>query len=340
MRIGVIGAGRIGALHAANLRSCAGVDEVVVFDGDTDRSHWVADQIGGSAAGDVAEILERSTAVVIATPTPTHAEFLLQCVAAGLPVLCEKPISLDLATTDEVVTAVHAADAFVQVGFQRRFDSGFARARAMVDADEVGQIYVVRMAGHDADPPPAGYLATSGGIFADLHIHEFDAVRWVTGAEIEDVYATGSVLVTDEAAACDDVDVSGILMRLSNGAVAVTTGTRADPGGYDHRLEIVGSRAAVSVAPRLDGALHELSGGERPPGERFGGFIERFADAYRAEAEAFVAAVARGLPSPATVDDARAALLAALAATRSCREHRPVAPAELAPAGIGTAGEA
>lgn len=328
MHIGVVGAGRIGALHAQNVRELASVDEVSITDHDESRVRELAGRLDVHAAGSVEELLATVDGVIVATPTASHAAMTLAAIEAGRPVLCEKPISLDLATTDAVLNSVAAAGVALQVGFQRRFDPAFVAARSRVASGELGRVYLARMAAHDATPPPESYLPDSGGIFLDLHIHDFDAVRWLTGQEIVEVYADGAV-VDEMFGRHDDADVTSVVIRLSGGTLAVSTGSRHNPLGYDHRTELLGSRECVSMGYDSTLALREVAGsGERSP-QTYGSFLERFAAAYREEVSQFVELVAGRAANQCTGYDARQALIAALAATRSRRERRPVQTAEI-----------
>jgi myo-inositol 2-dehydrogenase/D-chiro-inositol 1-dehydrogenase len=328
LHIGVIGAGRIGALHAHNLQQLLTVDEVSISDNDETRVRQLAGAIGAHVAETVEDLLERVDGVVVATPTAAHARLTLAAVEAGVPVLCEKPISLDLATTDQVLATVAQAGVALQVGFQRRFDPAFVEARRRVAAGDLGRVYLARMAAHDAEPPPESYLPPSGGIFLDLHIHDFDAVRWLTGQDIVEVYADGAV-VNEMFGRHDDVDVTSIVMRLSDGALAISTGSRHDPLGYDHRTELLGSRDCLSMGYDSTLALRPTEA-EAPPPQTYRTFIERFAAAYREEVAQFVELVGGRAANQCTGYDAREALVAALAATVSRRERRPVQTAEIA----------
>jgi myo-inositol 2-dehydrogenase/D-chiro-inositol 1-dehydrogenase len=258
---------------------------------------------------------------VIATPTGAHAGLLGLAAAAGLPAFCEKPVALELEALDAVIADVARAGILVQVGFQRRFDAGFRAARDPVADGSAGRVLAVRAATHDPSPPSEEYIAGSGGIFRDLHIHDLDAVRFVTGEEIVEVYADGAALEAPWFAAHGDVDAAAAVLTLEHGGLAVLTGTRHDPLGYDVRLEVFGTRDSLAVGMDERMPLH-APGTPAPRGYR--DFLDRFADAYRAELAAFVDCVRTGAPSACTLDEARAALAAALAADRSRGERRPV----------------
>ena len=268
--------------------------------------------------------------MVIAASTPAHAPLILASVEAGIPAFCEKPIALGYDDTVEVVEAVESSGAVLQIGFQRRFDSGYAEARRLVESGELGTIYSVRLATHDPEPPPEEYIAASGGIFRDLHIHDFDVLRWLTGAEAGEVYATGSVRGFDFFGTHGDVDTSAALITMQDGTVAVLTGGRHDPLGYDVRAEIFGSRDSVAVGVDARTPLRSVEPGT-PPSEKtaYPNFQDRFLDAYRAELKYFLSLARGEAENPCTARDALEALKIAMAADLSLAEHRPVRVSEV-----------
>lgn len=319
LHIGVVGVGRIGAFHVGTLRALADVSRITVADAQPGRAAEVARELGVGAADSPARLTADVDALVIATATPGHVPTLRAAAAAGLPAFCEKPVALDLAALDGVVAEVEAAGILVQVGFQRRFDAGYRAARKAVASGSVGTLLVVRAATHDPAPPPAEYVARSGGIFRDLQIHDFDAIRYVAGREIVEVYADGAVRESAWFADHGDVDAAVVVVRLDDGALGILSSTRHDPLGYDVRLELLGASDTITVG--VDPAA--------PGAPRYRNFLERFAAAYRAELAHFVDAVAHGGESVCTLREARAALAVALAADRSRAERRPVAVAEV-----------
>lgn len=331
MKIGLIGAGRIGAFHARTLASDAEVTSLRIADMDASRAQSVADDVGADVAGDVSELAGWADAIVIATATDTHAELIGLGARAGVPVFCEKPIALDLETTDRVLEMVDAAAIPLQIGFQRRFDAGFTEARKQVEGGELGRLYLARLATHDPEPPPEVYLKASGGLFRDLMIHDFDLIRWVSAQEVVEVFAAGSTLTGDAAFdRADDIDTAAVVLRLSDGALAVLSGSRHDPRGYDVRLELFGSKNSV-VAGMDSRTPLELLHTDRPSENvrQYQNFMERFESSYRMELNVF-AKVARGeLDSPCTGADGREALRVALAAIKSWRERRPVGVEEI-----------
>ena len=319
LHIGVVGVGRIGAFHVATLQALAGVSRITVADAQPGRAAAVARELGVGDADSPERLAAEVDALVIATATPGHVPTLRLAAATGRPAFCEKPVALDLAALDGVVADVENAGILVQVGFQRRFDAGYRAARDAVASGAVGTVLLVRAATHDPAPPPAEYIATSGGIFRDLQIHDFDAIRYVTGREIVEVYADGAVRESAWFADYGDVDAAVVVVRLDDGALGILSSTRRDPLGYDVRLEVLGTSDTITVG--VDPAA--------PGAPRYRNFLDRFGPAYRAELAHFVDAAANGGDSPCTLRDARAALAAALAADRSRAERRPVAVAEV-----------
>jgi myo-inositol 2-dehydrogenase/D-chiro-inositol 1-dehydrogenase len=250
--------------------------------------------------------------------------------AAGLPAFCEKPVALDLATMVDVIGEVERAGILVQIGFQRRFDAGYRAAHDAVAAGALGNLLVVRAATHDPAPPAEEYIASSGGIFRDLHIHDFDAVRYVTGQEIAEVYADGAVRETSWFERHGDVDTAVAVLRLSGGTLGILSGARSDPLGYDVRLEVFGTADSIAVGVDRRSPMRSVEpGAPQPEGAGYANFIERFEPAYRSELAAFVDAIREGGASACTLDEARAALVVALAADRSRAERRPVSIEEV-----------
>ncbi|MFI6535056.1 Gfo/Idh/MocA family oxidoreductase [Nonomuraea sp. NPDC050547] len=303
MRVGLLGLGRIGAFHAATLAAHPLVEELIV-----------ADPVRTSPHGRPGDPFT-CDALVIATPTGTHAELLRTAIERGIPAFCEKPVAATVEETRALAELAAKKGAHVQIGFQRRFDPGFAEAARALRAGELGEPHRLHLITADPAPPSAEYVATSGGIFRDCHIHDFDLVRWITGREVATVYATGSNLgPADFFAAAGDVDTSAALLTLDDGTLATVQGSRYNGAGYDVRMELAGSKAthAVGLGPRAP-----ISGFDGPP---WPDFVSRFADAYAQEIDAFL----RGSTSQCTIEDALAALYVAEAAELSRRERRAV----------------
>ena len=330
MRVGILGVGRIGQYHARVVRDHPDVTGIVVADADAARAGAVAEELGAQRAPDAERLLASVDAVVIATSTDTHAALIRAAADARVPAFCEKPIALDLRSASAVVRHVREREAVVQVGFQRRFDAGYTAARDAVRDGSLGTVYVIRVAGHDAEPPHESYIPGSGGMFRDLHIHDFDVARWVLGQEVTEVYATGAVLCHPMFAKYGDVDTTAATLAFDGGTLGVVTGSRHDARGYDVRIELFGSRDTVAAGWDARTPLRSLEpGGPPPPARPYAGFLDRFDAAYRSELNAFVELAHGRIPNPCTVEDAEIALRVALACERSRAEHRPVAVAEI-----------
>ncbi|GLU47491.1 Gfo/Idh/MocA family protein [Nocardiopsis ansamitocini] len=334
MRIGLVGTGRIGASHAAVIASRPEVSELVVADADTERARAVAGRVGASLAATAEELTAPGAidALVVTAATDAHPALITAGVRAGIPVFCEKPVAPTVAGTVEVLRAVEEADALVHIGFQRRFDAGYIRARAALRDGELGTLHRVHAITADPAPPHASYIPTSGGIFRDCHVHDFDIVRWVTGREVVDVYALGSNRGADFFAEANDVDNSVALLRLDDGTLATLHGSRYNGGGYDVRMELAGDRATIAVGLDERVPLRSAEPGTAFPAQAaWPDFWTRFTPAYEAEIVAFLQLVKDGGPSPCGVADALEAVLIAEAADRSRREGRPVTIAEVRP---------
>jgi myo-inositol 2-dehydrogenase/D-chiro-inositol 1-dehydrogenase len=331
MRIGVVGVGRIGTVHAGTLASHPEVDSVLITDIDRSRAEAVAGKVGAELAEGVDDLLRSVDAVVIAAATSEHAPLIRAAADAGLPTFCEKPITLDLDSTADVVRHVADRGIQLQIGFQRRFDAGYRAARDLVAGGGLGTLYVVRMAGHDPEPPHEEYIPASGGIFRDFSVHDFDALRFVTGQEVAEVYADGDVIAFPVFAKYGDVDTAVATLRLSGGAFGILSVTRHDPLGYDVRMELLGSGDNVAVGLEERSPIRSLEGGgSPPPPDAYTHFSERFRAAYVAEMEAFVDVAAGRAESPCRAEEALEALRIAVACDRSRKEHRPVALEEVA----------
>jgi myo-inositol 2-dehydrogenase/D-chiro-inositol 1-dehydrogenase len=330
VHVALIGAGRIGALHARLLSETDGIDRVTVADALPDRAASVAESVGATAAASIDVAVDGADAVVIAAATDAHAALIRNAIQRGLPTFCEKPLALDLRESIALCAEVERSGVPFQLGFQRRFDAGYREARRLVETGALGTLYAVRLAGHDPAPPHESYIPVSGGLFRDFSIHDFDVLRWLTGSEVDEIYADGGVRAFEVFAKYGDVDTAVATLRLSNGAFTVLTVARHDPLGYDIRAELFGSQDSVSVGlgPRMP--LRSVEPGvPGPGGPVWQNFLVRFENAYRAELGAFLH-VARGeQASRCTARDGVEALRIAEAATRSLKEHRIVPLAEI-----------
>ena len=331
MRIGLIGVGRIGAFHASTLTRLPGVDSLIVTDADLARAREVARQFGAETAESVTAVLGAGIdALVVATATGSHPELIKRGVQAGLPVFCEKPVAPDVEGTLEVIKSASSGAAEVQIGFQRRFDAGFRAARDAVQSGSLGWLHTVRSTTLDAAPPPAGYIPGSGGIFRDCAVHDFDAIRWVTGREVTQVYAVGANRGEEFFRAAGDVDTACAALTLDDGTLAVVSSARYNAAGYDVRLELLGS--AGSACAGLDDRmpLRSAEPGESfPAGPAHRHFMERFGDAYAAELAAFTEVAAGRTASPCTLEDALETFYVAEACELSRQRNQPVLVTEV-----------
>ena len=326
MRIGLIGVGRIGAFHAQTLTDLPAVDEIIITDAVPDLARGVGERLGLRVAPEPADVLAAGVdGIIIASSTATHPDFIRACVLAGIPTFCEKPVAAlskeAVALRDELA----GNDTPIQIGFPRRFDAAYMAARADLAAGTLGYVHTVRSTTLDPAPPPEAYIRGSGGIFNDCAIHDFDAVRYVTGQDVVEVYAAGTNQGVDYIEAAGDAESVTSILTMSGGTLAVVSNSRSNGRGHDVRLEVLGSKD--SVAAGLDDRLPLRSADPAvtfPSGTPWNFFMDRFADAFRAELTAFTQVVAGTLPSPCTLHDGVEASLIAEAATRSWREHRPV----------------
>ncbi|MFD5711210.1 Gfo/Idh/MocA family oxidoreductase [Streptomyces pharetrae] len=326
MRIGILGLGRIGAFHAETLSGLDAVESLVLTDPFADAAKTAAERFGGEVVDSPEAVLSAGVdGVVIAAATDAHPGLILAAVRAKVPVFCEKPVARTMSEGVAVLDAVRGSDVPVQIGYNRRFDAGFAVARAAVHSGGLGPLHTVRSTTLDPAPPPAAYIAASGGIFRDCSVHDFDIIRWVTGREVTEVYAVGGNRGAGPIAAAGDADTTGALLTLDDGTIAVVSNSRHNGRGYDVRMELHGF--ADSIAVGLDDKLPLRSvepGVTFPAGTPHDFFMDRFAAAYRAELTAFTEVVAGARPSPCTVEDALEAGWIAEACTLSRAEHRPV----------------
>lgn len=315
MKIGVIGAGRIGALHARTLvGSHRGVD-LVLADVDSGRAAELAATLGCRSVGMDSFWTENPAGVVIASSSDTHAGFVNAALDAGIGVLCEKPLTTVLSEALEISERSRRIGVPVLVGFQRRFDRSFRALREEFAAGRYRDAYVLKIRHSDTGLPPPGYLATSASLFVDMCIHDFDAARWISGSEVETVSVTGMSLTRNpEVRANQDVDTAVSVLQLANGSIALVETLRQSPYGYLAEAE--------AITP-------SLAGGTLPRGRQAADWMEWFAPAFEAQVEGFLMTLSREATEGATARDATAALRIALAAERSYIENRVVSLGEI-----------
>jgi myo-inositol 2-dehydrogenase/D-chiro-inositol 1-dehydrogenase len=325
--VALIGCGRIGQVHARTLTSLRHLcDFAVIDDWNVEAAQVTASflDVPRATADSEAVIADPDIdAVIIASSTETHAPYIELAASHGKDIFTEKPIALDLETTQQALAAVERAGVRLQVGFQRRFDGGYAAAKQAIEGAELGSIEMIRDAMRDPEPPPVDYIKRSGGLYRDMTVHNFDCVRWLMGEDPVELHATASTLVSDEFRKANDFDTSIVTLRFQSGALASIENSRRSGFGYDVRTEIFGSEGALMVGQSRALPVRRLSAsGVLEDHQYF--FLERFRDAYREELVAFLTALRDDAPVAVTGEDGRAALVLAYAAERSLRENRPV----------------
>ena len=329
MRIGLLGVGRLGAAHAVTLRGLRDVDDIRIYDTDPARAKQVAAEVRATAVETIEAALRDVDAAVIVTPTNTHASIIRSCLDAGIATFCEKPIAIGIAETKDIVAHVARTKGLLQVGFQRRFDAGYRRAKEELASGKLGPVYSFVMVSCDRLPPPDAYVATSGGQFKDQLIHDFDITHYLFG-RVAEVTATGSTLGAPQYEAMNDVSTSAVILKMDGGALGLLTAMRHNEAGYDIHVEIHAAKdtLAIGVDPRtpwrsVEGDAPALAG---PP---YPSFFVRFADAYKAELAHFLEFARGRADNPCTAADALEALRVAEAAGRSWRERRTVKVSEI-----------
>ena len=320
VRFGILGAGRIGKVHARAVAATTGAALVAVSDPMEAAAKEVARDYGCAirsideiaAAGDI-------DAVVICTPTDTHADLIEKFVRAGKHVFCEKPVDLDVARVKAALATVKAEGGTLMVGFNRRFDPDFMALKSAIDAGRVGEVEMITITSRDPGAPPAEYIKVSGGIFRDMTIHDFDVARWLLGEEVETVYAAASVLTDPKIGDLGDYDSATVVLRTASGKQCTISNSRRASYGYDQRIEVLGSKGLVSARNTHEAniELADGAGFSRPPLLNF--FMTRYTAAYANEIAAFCKAVADGTPTPTTGEDGLKALELAEAALTSAR---------------------
>lgn len=334
VNVGLIGTGRIGRLHAEHLAfRIPEARLVAVADVNLEAAQQCATALHVPYTfQDHRPIMENPDidAVVICSSTPTHAPLIEEAAAAGKHIFCEKPIDFDLARIDRALQAVDAAGVKLMIGFNRRFDPNFKRVRDLVAGGAVGTPHIVKITSRDPAPPPIAYVKVSGGIFLDMTIHDFDMARYLSGSEVEEVYAAGGVLVDPAIGDAGDVDTAIITLRFANGALGVIDNSRKAVYGYDQRVEVFGSAGVASADNNYPNtvAVGDARRVSRDLPLNF--FMERYTESYIAEMKTFIVCLLEDRTPPVTGIDGRIPVVIGLAARLSCRENRPVKLSEVA----------
>ena len=322
--VGVLGAGRIGRLHTDNLLRMPGVRVKSIADPYADFGAWPPEHI--QTGLDPSLVLDdpEIEAVLICSPTPTHADFTEAAATAGKHVFCEKPVDLDPERIRRTLEVVDAAGVKLQVGFNRRFDPTFSRVRQAVVDGDVGDIHIVKITSRDPEAPPVEYVESSGGMFLDMTIHDFDMVRYLTGSEIEEVHAMGAVLIDPAIGEAGDVDTAVTTLKMSNGALAVIENSRQAVYGYDQRVEVFGSKGSAEAGNETANRVTLSAGDGVRSDTPLYFFLERYQASFVAELEAFFASVRDDREPPVGGRDGLMSVLVGLAAAQSMAENRPV----------------
>ncbi|MGX5666861.1 inositol 2-dehydrogenase [Rhizobium daejeonense] len=321
-KLALLGAGRIGKVHAQAIASDSRAKLVAVVDAVAEAAQAIADQAGCKVSTIDAVLADPEVdAVVICTPTNTHADLIERFAKAGKAIFCEKPIDLDVARAKACLEVVRQTGARVMLGFNRRFDPHFRAVRKTIEDGTIGKVEMVTITSRDPGPPPASYIKVSGGIFRDMTIHDFDMARFLLGEEIVSVTAFGSVLVDPEIGKLGDYDSASIILTTASGRQAMISNSRRASYGYDQRIEVHGSLGAVSAENQRPVSIEIATGNgyTRPPLHDF--FMTRYTAAYAAEISAFIDSIVEGTPPSPSAEDGLIALQLADAALRSASEH-------------------
>lgn len=335
LSVGVIGAGRIGKVHAAHLANQIPRARLsVIADISEKAARACAAQHGVSrAVSDYRAVLDDAAidAVVVCSSTDTHARIVEEAAQAGKQIFCEKPIDHDLAKIRRALDAVARAGVKLQIGFNRRFDANFARVRRAIVDGEIGAPHLLHIISRDPGPPPIAYVKVSGGIFLDMTIHDFDMARFLIGAEVEEVYTAAGVLVDPDIGAAGDLDTAIIVLTFANGVIGTIDNSRRAVYGYDQRVEVLGSAGGIRVDNNHPNTalISDAQSVRRDLPLNF--FMERYTESFRAEMRAFVDAVLDDTPTPVTGHDGLVPVVMGIAARKSYDEHRPVKLAEILP---------
>jgi len=328
VRVGIIGAGRIGRVHGGALAyRLPEAVPVAVMDANMEAARALAEACGIPHVAESAEEMfaaEDIEAVLICSPTGTHADMIERAARAGKHIFCEKPIDHKLERIDRALEAVTKAGVKLQVGFNRRFDANFARVRRAVESGEIGAPHLLHIVSRDPAPPPIAYIAGSGGIFLDMTIHDFDMARFLIGDEVEEIYTAAAVRVDPEIGKAGDLDTAVIVLRFRNGVIGTIDNSRKAVYGYDQRVEILGSEGAIATGNCYPNECVISTASSVRKDLPLNFFMERYAQSFVNELRAFVTAVREDQPVPVTGADGRIPVVMALAARRSYDDHRPV----------------
>jgi myo-inositol 2-dehydrogenase/D-chiro-inositol 1-dehydrogenase len=328
LQVGIIGAGRIGKVHAETLAfRLPEARTLAIADVNREAAQAVAARCGiPTVAESSGEILANPAvqAVLICSSTNTHADLIVQAAQAGKHIFCEKPIAHSLTQIDRALAAVEKAGVKLQIGFNRRFDANFARVRQAVVSGEVGTPRLMHIVSRDPAPPPVSYIRVSGGMFMDMTIHDFDMARFLIGDEVEEIYTAGAVMVDPEIGKAGDLDTALIVLRFKNGVIGTIDNSRQAAYGYDQRVEILGSAGSIATGNNYPNQAVVSTATEVRKDLPLNFFMDRYTESFATEVRAFVQAVREDKPTPVGGVDGRIAVVMGLAARKSYDERRPV----------------
>lgn len=330
IRFALLGAGRIGKVHARAVASNADASLVAVTDAVPEAAAALAASYNCTVRSlDDIEAASDIDAVIVCTPTDTHADLIERFARAGKAIFCEKPVDLSIQRVKDCIKTVEETNANLMIGFNRRFDPHFRAVKQAIADGRIGDVEMVQITSRDPGAPPASYIASSGGIFRDMTIHDFDMGRFLLGEEPDTVFATASVLVDPEIGAQGDYDSVSVTMMTASGKHCTISNSRRAVYGYDQRIEVHGSKGAVSAENQRAVSIEVATadGYTRPPLHDF--FMTRYVDAYAAEISAFIAALKEGRKPSPSAQDGLMALLLAEAALKSIEEGRAVKISEI-----------
>jgi len=330
--VGLIGAGRIGRVHAANLVQRVGQAKLLaVADVNQVAAEHVATQWGAAVTNEYRRLLDdpKIDAILVCSATNTHAQIIVEAAAAGKHIFCEKPIDLTLAKIDAALAAVEAAGVKLQIGFNRRFDANHVRIKQAIVSGEIGEPHLFHIISRDPAPPPISYIQVSGGIFLDMTIHDFDMARFLMGCEATEVYAVGAVRVDPAIGEAGDIDTALTTLKFTNGALGVIDNSRRAAYGYDQRVEVFGSLGNVATGNHYANSAVISTGSSVRRDLPLNFFVERYTESYVAEVTAFISAIVEDKPVAVTGADGRAPVILGMAARRSYDEGRPVKVEEI-----------
>ncbi|MEX0315503.1 MAG: inositol 2-dehydrogenase [Allomuricauda sp.] len=327
IKLGIIGVGRMGKIHLANLsRKIEDVELVAAVNPGMEGQKFALDH-GIKNVSDNIDIITQNPeidAIVISSASDTHSDYAVRAAQAGKAVFCEKPIDKSLKKASETVSTISGLNVPLMIGFNQRFDFNFSKVRTEVSTGTIGSLRSLHIISRDPQPPPISYIKESGGLFRDMTIHDFDMARFIMGCEVEEVFAYGNCLVDPAIGEAGDIDSATVMLKFENGAVATIENSRESKYGYDQRLEVFGSKGAIKVDNPLKSNVHLASEMGSTSDRHLNFFMDRYESSYLQEIQAFIDALKNNSPMPVTGEDGLKAMILAEAANKSLKENRPI----------------